>query len=134
MDYPEAVFTEIQHSIPANLRERLLAILQQHVGKENRISRKALVEKSCGVKLAVSELANSTFDRQVRIVLDELQDTHPILSSSGAGGYYYAGSAEEIARYAAELDSRAHKLLQKSRRLLRQARQFRAELQLSFPV
>ncbi len=131
-DYPEVRFAEIQTAVPVDLSDRVLSILQQHVGRDHRISRRALVEQA--FRVAVDDnLANSTQDRQVRMILEDLQAIHPILSTSGGGGYYYAGSAEEISRYAAELDSRAKKLLQKSRRLLKLARRFNADIQLNLP-
>jgi hypothetical protein len=134
MDYPEIAYDEIKHSIPDGLAERVLAELQKHVGKDNRISRLALVESTCNVHLERSALANSTYDRQVRLVLDELQGRYPILSSSGAGGYYYASSADEIAAYAAELNSRAMKLLNKSKRLVRQAKRFQRDVQMGLGI
>ncbi len=133
-DYPEIAYAEIQHTIPEDLEARVLAILQQHVGRDQRISRKALVEGACGMKLDDTNISNSRLDRQVRLVMDNLQEHHPILSTSGGGGYYYAGTADEIQRYAAELDSRAKKLLSKSKRLVKLAKNFQADLQLSFPV
>lgn len=133
MDYPEIAYEEIKH-IPAGLAERVLSVLQQHVGKDNRITRLALIKEACGVTLEREELANSTLDRQVRLVLDDLQARYPILSSSGAGGYYYASSADEIARYAVELNSRAMKLMQKSKRLMRQAKRFQRDVQMGLGI
>lgn len=130
-NYPEIKYAEIKRSLPENLDVRILAILQQHIGRDNRISRKRLVEEAFGVNMNEVDLANSTLDRQVRLALEALQSKHPILSTSGGGGYYYAGSADEIARYAAELNSRAMKLLEKSRRLERLANRFKKGVQLN---
>lgn len=124
MDTPEDVFKHIVSSSPRDLEQRVLAVLREHVGKKKRISRQALVQRVFGKTIARGALANSTEDRQVRVALEALQYQHPILSSSGTGGYYYAESAEEIARYAAELDSRAKKLQQKSIRLARLAARY----------
>lgn len=133
-DYPETHYAEIKATVPADLPARVLAVLKEHVGKDNRISRRDLVARVFNVNMNDIDLANSTLDRQVRYVLPDLQDRYPILSTSGGGGYYYAGSEDEIQRYAAELNSRAMKLLDKSRRLIKLAKRFRKEVQLQFPV
>lgn len=129
-DYPEAHYREIKSSIPEDLYPKILAVLKQHVGKANRITRRRLVEEVFSVDMSGIDLSNSTLDRQMREVMVKLQDDYPILSTSGGGGYYYASTADEINVYAAELDSRAKKLLSKSRRLVKMATRFQKEVQL----
>lgn len=129
-DYPEVRYQEIQETLPTDLQNRVLTVLQAHIGRANRITRKMLVSEVFNVSMTDVELSNSTIDRQVRMVMADLQRRFPILSTSGGGGYYYASNAEEIARYAAEINSRAMKLLDKSRQLEKQAAAFQRDIQL----
>jgi hypothetical protein len=130
IDIPEATYNELRSSIPEDLYPKILSVLKLHIGKANRITRRELDEAVWNLDFSGVDLNNSTLDRQVREVLVKLQEDYPILSTSGGGGYYYAGSADEISRYAAELDSRAKKLLGKSRKLLKMATRFQKEVQL----
>lgn len=127
MTEPRAVYETIQITTPEDLDDRVLTVLQSHRGKDHRISRRSLVDAVFGFDPG-DNLANSKEDRQIREAIARLQETHPILSSSGDGGYWLPGSAEEINEYAAEINSRAMKLLEKSRRLLAQAQTLRFDV------
>lgn len=129
MTEPRAVYETIQLTTPEDLDDRILLVLQTHRGKDHRISRRSLVEAIFGIAVDPDEnLANSKEDRQIREAIARLQETYPILSSSGDGGYWLPGSAEEINEYAAEINSRAMKLLEKSRRLVAQAQTLRFDV------
>lgn len=132
MDPDEIFEIEIKHAIPADLPDRVLSVVQQHRGKADAISRKGLIKNVFGY-LPKGDLVNSREDRQVRLVLLDLQDKHPILSSSGKGGYFYAASADEITAYARELESRAVALHKKSKKLVRQAVRFQTQVQMMLP-
>jgi hypothetical protein len=86
---PETTYNEIQHTVPSDLEERVLAIIQQHIGMQHRISRRALVEQAFHTRIDDENISNSRMDRQVRIAVESLQSRHPILSTSGGGGKYY---------------------------------------------
>lgn len=118
---PEEIYhRRIKATIPDDLPEKVLEAVKEHRGKDNRISRIHLVNKVFGLKLPENtSLANLSEDRQVRETIEVLQKQYPILASSGMGGYYYADSIDEINRYVSEIDSRAQKLLDKSRNLRR---------------
>ena len=116
---PAEIYDQIKYSVPTDLDERVLRVIHQHTGKSNQVSRQELVKQVFGVTIKPADLRTSTLDRQIREAIARLQDQHPILSSSGNGGYFYAASMDEINRYAAEVNSRAMKLLEKSRSLLR---------------
>lgn len=123
-EYPETIYHRIKSLMPADLPNRVLGVLQMHRGQQNRISRIDLVNAIFGLNMpAYAKLENLTEDRQIRSAIEELQGKYPILASSGMGGYYYAASVLEINRYIREIDSRAMKLMEKSRRLQRIASQ-----------
>lgn len=127
---PRDIYIEIKSSAPVDIDDRLLEVLRQCIGKENAITRRSLVWKIYEIDLSADDdLSTSSFDRTIRDSISRLQDQYPIISSSGNGGYWWAESMEEINAYAAEIVSRATKLLEKSRRLERAAREFYAEPQ-----
>lgn len=114
---PAAIFHEdIQATVPADLDARLYDILCQHTGKANRITRRALWEAVAGCP-APDRFTSGTLDRQIREAVARLQQTYPILASSGEGGYFMAGSPDEAAAYVSEIMSRATKLLDKARQI-----------------
>lgn len=127
MTEPRAIYETIQVTAPNDIDSRVLDALNHHHGKTNRITRRELVEAVFGFDPGAN-LANSREDRQIREAIARLQDSHPILSSSGDGGYWLPESPDEIHEYAAEINSRAMKLLDKSRRLAEQANAMRFDV------
>lgn len=82
------------------LKERVLKIMQSHVGIENRIERRSLVEQACG-------FWTRTNDRKVRDVLSGL----PVISTSTAGGgYWLPADEDEINRWEDEMLSRTREI------------------------
>lgn len=110
---PNSYYEKIVKNMPMGLDRQVMSVLQHHVGSANRISRGDLVRavffKECG--------KDSTEDRQVREVISQLQNEHPILSDSGKGGYFLAGNLVELNAYANEIISRARELESKARKL-----------------
>lgn len=119
---PEDVYLEIKAMTPQDIDTKVLNVLMQHVGRENSISRRHLIDQVFGVCLPVNvNLANLRADRQVRLAIARLQKDYPIIGSSGGAGYCMVSGMDELTRYEAEINSRAKKLLEKSRRLRRAA-------------
>jgi len=104
-------YEQILANMPPGLERSVLRVLSYHIGGHNRIDRKNLVQ------LAFNAEWSETRDRQVREAIAKLQLEYPILSDSGAGGYWIASDYDEVEAYAAEIDSRAKDLLEKSRSL-----------------
>jgi len=113
-------YDEIRAAMPAGLEKTVLHILSGHKGSDNRIARIDLVRQSLNIYSDddVSEID----DRKVREAIANLRhEGHLVCSDSGAGGYYIAGSYNDVVRMTAELESRAADMLQQSRMLKRKA-------------
>jgi len=119
---PSTVYIGIQANEPPDLDTRVLAVIQQRVGKEHRITRRALVAEVFRVRItSEDDLSNMTIDRQVRDAIARLRERYPIMSSSGDGGYWWPGSLDEVMACAGEMVSRARKLEQAAASLRRMA-------------
>jgi hypothetical protein len=113
----------IRADMPPGLKRRVLHILSGHKGSDNRIARINLVKQAFNI--FSNDEVTETQDRQVRDAIAELRRArHMICSDSGEGGYFIAGNYEEVLRIAAEMDSRAMDLLEKSRILKREALEY----------
>lgn len=89
----------------------VLAILEHHQGRENAISRSALL-------LELATGGNPTHDRVCRAAINALRKSGtPICSTGGiAGGYFLAASQKELEDYIdCELHSRAMDLLEQEK-------------------
>lgn len=120
-------YDQIVSQMPLGIERQVMSCLRFHVGGENRISRQALVEHIFGEAWE----KDSRHDRMVRMAIAVLQREHPILSDSGAGGYWLAANKTEVEEYINEITSRARELEEKAR-LLREAaeREFGRQTQL----
>ena len=92
-------------------------ILSLHKGKENAISRWALVTRIFGAEAAANRGNNNPFDRQIREVIEQYREIDLIVSSSSAAGYYLAADMNDIETIATEYDKRSVKMLEKARKL-----------------
>jgi hypothetical protein len=115
---PRDTYQDILASKPEELDMLVLSVLIRYRGKRNTISRILLVEKVFGIMLDRSEdLSRNAEDRLIRLAIARLQETYPIIGSSGFSGYYYAATQDELTEYIREIESRALKLLEKKRNL-----------------
>lgn len=118
--YENYEYSRILMELPVGLKRDVMWFLAGHVGGENRLGRGELVTMLRRMPV-YSKKRLVRLDRLVRLAIAELQeDGYPILSDSGKGGYWLAGSREEVEGMCAEMESRAQKLLEKVR-ALRQA-------------
>ncbi len=116
------IYEDIKARTPDNIHLNIKAVLVYHVGAENAVSKEELSIKLFGVH-------TDTTDRQIRDAIAELVTDvdEPIVTNTGRGGYYYAGTPEEIDQNIADLQDRIIQL-QKRIEGLRRARvkRFRA--------
>jgi hypothetical protein len=82
----------------------ILAIMANHIGRENRISRGQLLVK-------VRWYYPTAYDRQIREALAQT----PVISSSGSGGYWLPANREEVEAYLSELSSRQARIAERKR-------------------
>lgn len=110
------IYLNIAKTMPEDLERRILILLASQPHKK-RLTRMQMILHIFGEK-ALSEaikakLQNSTYDRQIRLAIANLQEIGiPILSDSGRGGYFI-GDREDVENYTNELVSRRDKLTQK---------------------
>jgi len=116
------IYEDIKSRTPENIHLDIKAILVYHVGAENALSKEELSIKLFGVH-------TDTTDRQIRDAIAEMVTEYdePIVTNTRRGGYYYAGTPEEIDQNIADLQDRINQL-QKRIEGLRRARvkRFRA--------
>lgn len=118
MSDPFVIYEKIMASAPASIDDQVLAVLEQHRGMDNRISRRELVFFVYGIQLGAGvNLANNRQDRNIREAIERLRTNHPILSSSGNGGYWYAGNYEEVEGWIREQKSRVREMAKRVRDL-----------------
>ena len=95
------IYEDIKARTPENIHLDIKAILVYHVGAENALSKEELSVKLFGIHTV-------TTDRQIREAIAELVTDfdEPIVTNTGRGGYYYAGTPEEINENIADLQDR----------------------------
>ena len=98
-------YEDIKARTPENIHLNIKAVLVYHVGAENAVSKEELSDKLFGTH-------SSTTDRQIRDAIAEMvtEDDEPIVTNTGRGGYYYAGTPEEIDMNIADLQDRINQL------------------------
>lgn len=96
--------------LPAGLDRAILRVLSYHVGRDQAISRQALVKE-----LAAVGFDYRKDDRQLRLAISQLRKhSCPICSAGGiGGGYYLAENWNELNEYLkTEVHARAMDLLE----------------------
>lgn len=106
------VYEQLLSEIDDVLERRVFQVFLDHQGE--RISRSALIKIIFDVDVSPDHLANDIHDRQIREVIERLQNRdYPILASSGQAGYILTDDDAEIAAYIAEISSRAERMREK---------------------
>lgn len=103
------------------LDAKVLAIISNHVGKKNRISRPRLWHV-VGEGFDVFE--TESLDRKIRQSLQRLSVIYPICSTSRGCGYWWAGNKEELKETLDEHKHRAKSSFFRYRNALRMYEQW----------
>jgi hypothetical protein len=94
------------------IRDNIRAALAHHVGRENRISRWALVAEVFGTDIPEWERNDQhPLDRQMREAIREMRRAGIPICSDSSGGYWRAGNINEVLTAAEKLRRRAKDLL-----------------------
>jgi hypothetical protein len=116
LNFPFDVITMIA-DLPAGLDRAILGVLAAHVGRQNIISRKRLLDR-LAPDLLKQGVRPTRQDRSVRLAINQLRKKgYPICSTGGIkGGYFLAASRQELEDYLAiEIHARAMDLLEQER-------------------
>lgn len=99
------VYDSIKSRTPEDIHLDIKTFLQFHVGADNSISKQELSQKMFG------KYTTST-DRQIRDAVAELVIYYdePIVTNTVTGGFYYAGTPEEIDENIADNQARIDQL------------------------
>ena len=93
------------------------ALLAQHKGRANRISRWELVERIFGREAALDRSSNNPYDRRIRAAIERWRDLDLIVSSSGVAGYWLAADMKDIETIAQEYVNRSREMEARARNL-----------------
>jgi hypothetical protein len=105
------------------LIEKIRAILADHRGFDNRITRADLVAAVFGLSAAADKSNNNNYDRRVRAAIAEVRDVDLIVSTTKrGGGYYLAADLIEANRIAEDYVKRSRVMERKARAVRENAR------------
>jgi len=117
---PDEIYHEIKKNTPPDLATRVLMVMLDHKGRENRITRRKLVEEVFKIKLPPQvNLNNLTADRQIRRSIRSLQKVYPIIGSSADQGYWFADNRDDVKKVITENHLKAKRLIEKNNDLQR---------------
>lgn len=107
------IYERLLLEVTPGLKREIMRVLLDHIGANNRISRKDLLTAVFHNKPELFARITDAEDRKLRLAIAELQqEGYPILSDSAEGGRWLA-LPDEIEAYVAELESRIEKLREK---------------------
>lgn len=118
------VYDEILASMSNGDERAIYAMLVNHIGKSNRITKEELARSVYGKY-------NPTTDRKVRVAISRMRFNGKLIcSDSGSAGYYLPETEAEVNEMIAELSSRCQDMFEQVRQLQRTAyEQFRIDAQ-----
>ena len=105
------------------LDHEVLYQLMQHIGQQNAIERRTLMERVYGLGLTVpADLDANIFDRQVRRSIERLRHQGHLIANMGNGdGYYVISKLEEYQAFRAMYVSHAVPIMEAARQMDREA-------------
>ena len=119
-----SVYKAILGEVPEGIKRDVMTVLSGHVGNERRMSRQMIAAMLRYLQPVYKNKRAVRLDRMVRLAIAELQEEgYAILSDSGKGGYWLAGSKDEVEKTALEMESRAEKLRKKALALRKAGKQ-----------
>lgn len=111
------IYEQILASMAGSDERAIYAVLVNHVGADNRISKEEIGRTVFGKY-------NTTVDRTIREHVENMRmNGHLICSDSGAAGYYLPANLEDVDNIVCELESRARRLFEESRMMKKAAQE-----------
>jgi hypothetical protein len=105
------VYDDLLKEVTDTLERKVLTTFLEHPGA--KLLRQYLVMHIFGYW--PENLTNNKDDRKIRVAIERLRKSWPLVSSSGCGGYRLSEDVDEINAFAAEMASRAARATEKAR-------------------
>lgn len=109
-------YESIVATTPEDLGEKIMKVLEYSyaVSPGVNVTKQDLIWNIFGISVDKRDLVYSSYDRQIRDTIAELQlDGYPIIASSGKPGYRLDPERQEIEEFCKELEARMERLREK---------------------
>jgi hypothetical protein len=102
-----------------HLKTRLIRLMRdQHTGREMAAHKRDLLREFYSVRVAENESYNNLFDREIRLLIEEINQGGGLICSSSTDGYWWAESLVDGLPFAERNRSRALTQLGNAERLV----------------
>jgi len=116
-------FDNIRKMDRTQIKAHILLLLKcRHFGHDCLINKWDMVQDIFGSDATQDRTYNNTNERRMRLAIAELRKAGYPICSDSAGGYWYAGTLDEVLAAAGELEARAKDLFETAEAMKQKAR------------